>query len=257
MVYEGDHLNDSVFADNSPNKVGRPVRTLALDDFSFSSGLIPDVIKMDIEGAEYEALIGAQKLIEMHRPHLVLEQQVNDSRCFDFLVNLGYRVIDLATCREMISLAPSSGAPLLNLLYVHRERLSATPYRLPFELIEAGRIDLSQFEKNQQNGITSKAIQLQKGRYLVHADFAASGTSNSLMCGVKVNGAVVLRYHAYSKLLADTYRDWVIDLPADGDVSIYFEFMEGTADDTFRLKEIKLNKLKDVSAPLWSRLALD
>lgn len=58
-IYDGDHLNDSIYAEQSPTKVGRPVKTLALDDFCDATGFSPDVIKMDIEGAEYDALIGS------------------------------------------------------------------------------------------------------------------------------------------------------------------------------------------------------
>ena len=46
------------------------IQCVALDDVL--SDFIPTFIKMDIEGAEYEALLGARKIIEDHRPDLAI-----------------------------------------------------------------------------------------------------------------------------------------------------------------------------------------
>lgn len=256
-IYEGFHLNDSIFADNSPSKVGRSVKTVALDDFYDSTGLVPEVIKMDIEGAEYDALLGAKRLIGAHRPHLLLEQQGNDGRCFNFLANLGYRAVDLATYQEILSITESSPPALLNILYAHTDVLSSTPYKLPIKTADAGRIDLTQFAKNDLRGLTSKSIPMTAGRYLFDADFTASDTSNNLMCGVKFNGVVIFRYNAYSKLLAENYRKWVVDLPFDGEISIYFDFIDGTSDESFRLKEVRMRKLEGISTSTWAKIAVD
>lgn len=47
------------------------VDVVALDDF-ISSDFVPNFIKMDIEGAEMEALEGMVGLIQRHRPHLAI-----------------------------------------------------------------------------------------------------------------------------------------------------------------------------------------
>jgi hypothetical protein len=47
---------------------------IALDEFAYDSdGFIPDVIKMDIEGAELDALAGAQRLLSERKPGLIVE----------------------------------------------------------------------------------------------------------------------------------------------------------------------------------------
>lgn len=43
-----------------------------LDDFSLSRNLIPDVIKVDVEGAEYDVLMGAQNILLKHNPIIYL-----------------------------------------------------------------------------------------------------------------------------------------------------------------------------------------
>ena len=57
---EGGKLNDE----------GSVVQAIALDDVL--QGYAPTLIKMDIEGAEMEALNGARRLIEAHRPGLAV-----------------------------------------------------------------------------------------------------------------------------------------------------------------------------------------
>jgi FkbM family methyltransferase len=46
---------------------------LALDDFISAGGPIPHLIKLDIEGGEYAAVLGARRLLAGHHPHLVIE----------------------------------------------------------------------------------------------------------------------------------------------------------------------------------------
>lgn len=55
----------------------------------------PDVLKIDVEGAEMEALRGAESLIAAHHPVVLCE--VNETACSDvthFLRSRGYRLID-------------------------------------------------------------------------------------------------------------------------------------------------------------------
>lgn len=49
------------------------VEAITLDDFCGTRALQPDVVKMDIEGAEYDAVLGARKTIGLYRPKLLIE----------------------------------------------------------------------------------------------------------------------------------------------------------------------------------------
>jgi FkbM family methyltransferase len=49
------------------------VPALQLDDFVACGGPAPDVIKIDVEGAESEVLKGASRTLERHRPALIIE----------------------------------------------------------------------------------------------------------------------------------------------------------------------------------------
>jgi FkbM family methyltransferase len=63
-IASGSHLNDRVEVGGA---VGN-VPSLALDDFVAESGLRPAFIKMDIEGAEFEALRGMPERALVHEP---------------------------------------------------------------------------------------------------------------------------------------------------------------------------------------------
>lgn len=47
--------------------------TLALDDFVDSTGIAPDLVKIDVEGAEARVVAGLSKTLQRHRPTLFIE----------------------------------------------------------------------------------------------------------------------------------------------------------------------------------------
>ena len=87
------------------------VQMVALDTLLADGQLdSPDVIKLDVEGAEYEALRGGWKLLEAHRPLLFLDTHDRTAHHFTMalLDELGYRfeILDgksLQETRELIA----------------------------------------------------------------------------------------------------------------------------------------------------------
>jgi len=51
----------------------------------------PDIIKMDIEGAEYDALIGAKELLKRRKPVIFLATHSNELRakCIKLIAEFG------------------------------------------------------------------------------------------------------------------------------------------------------------------------
>jgi len=49
------------------------VRTVTLDDYIAQSNVVPDVIKIDVEGSEFLILNGARTLFREHKPVLIME----------------------------------------------------------------------------------------------------------------------------------------------------------------------------------------
>ncbi len=87
-------------AGNPPDRVGSlMVDTIIIDEFIQSNGLRkPDVIKIDVEGAELNALKGMSKVLQEKGPILIVEFddatavgcEKKLSACREFLENIGY-----------------------------------------------------------------------------------------------------------------------------------------------------------------------
>jgi FkbM family methyltransferase len=69
------------------------VRVRRLDDVVQSTGIIPDVLKIDVEGGEVNVLDGARESLTRHRPILFLSTHgpYMHSRCLTRLNALGYQ----------------------------------------------------------------------------------------------------------------------------------------------------------------------
>ncbi len=67
-----------------------------LDDAAFSSeGFVPDFMKIDIEGCEYDALKGARRILETRRPTLIVETHSLrlEEECLQHLRGFGYEPV--------------------------------------------------------------------------------------------------------------------------------------------------------------------
>lgn len=87
--------NGSMYKD--PGLKQHEVDAITLDDFCDKFVLQPDILKMDIEGAEYDALLGAKKTISRCRPQLLIElhhfdRNVGEDPVPGLLMEWGYQI---------------------------------------------------------------------------------------------------------------------------------------------------------------------
>jgi FkbM family methyltransferase len=70
------------------------VETISLDEFIKQGNPAPDIIKMDIEGAEFDALLGAKELLKNKKPVIFLATHSNELRvkCLKLLAEFSYSV---------------------------------------------------------------------------------------------------------------------------------------------------------------------
>ena len=87
-----DKNRKNAFADVEYNR--HQVATVRLDTFIAQSGLQPDFVKIDIEGAESLALQGSQKLLANSAPVLMVEVTNCQRKVFDLLHSHGYSLYD-------------------------------------------------------------------------------------------------------------------------------------------------------------------
>ena len=90
------HSGDASVYHGSGTKQFR-VPAIALDAFCDSAGIRPDILKMDVEGAEYDVLVGAERTISRYRPKLLIELHHFDGKLDahpvpGLLASWGYRI---------------------------------------------------------------------------------------------------------------------------------------------------------------------
>jgi len=75
------------------------IRTVRLDDYTHATGLRPNLIKIDVEGAELSVLKGALRTLKHCAPVLLIATHSPDLKtdCIRFLENHGYHVDELGS----------------------------------------------------------------------------------------------------------------------------------------------------------------
>lgn len=71
-------------------QIEETVMVTTLDRYCTTQGIVPDFIKIDVEGAELSVLRGAERTLEAHKPILMVEVTENVSEVLSFLDSLGY-----------------------------------------------------------------------------------------------------------------------------------------------------------------------
>jgi FkbM family methyltransferase len=256
--FEGPHhATDSLYSFSGATESAYKVKTVALDDFCEQSGLYPDVIKMDIEGAEYDALLGAERILDKVKPHLILELFPKIGMdCFNFLRAKGYVAID--SCNYATSQTPEefqTGSGARNIIFIHETKLAATPYAFPIKRTLAKKIERKEIISTAMRAM-SATVQLEPGRYSFCFDGQAQGKDNRMFAGIRQNGVILFYYISWSAHIINTHFEWMLDIVSSAPLSIAFEFQEGS-DETFSMNEINIYRFDDIHMPLWSRMAMD
>ena len=97
------HDNSNTYVRSSPYFKNQPtvqVPALSLDEYLQASlSPLPDFMKMDVEGAEYDALVGAGRLLSTKHPLLYLETHNLhnpgvDRLCLKYLADAGYGIVE-------------------------------------------------------------------------------------------------------------------------------------------------------------------
>lgn len=98
----------------------RSVPVVTLDHYAHCHPA-PTLVKIDIEGYEWEAILGARRVLEEHKPAVIVELTHNIGKINSFMSALGYTL-----CDERFG--PLVEGPLLvegvhrNVVYLHEER---------------------------------------------------------------------------------------------------------------------------------------
>jgi len=93
--FDGFYENRKLSADRNAELLTVSVPVIRLDDYLLSNAKFPNFIKIDVEGFEYNVILGAQRTIEKYRPNFMIEVQRDEcmsSKKVDSLVVEGFAV---------------------------------------------------------------------------------------------------------------------------------------------------------------------
>ena len=229
LYLHGSQNNDSLFP--ADFKAGGSfseeryvlVDTLAIDDYCEKWGIYPRLLKFDIEGAEFEALRGAQRLLHLYRPIVLIEDLQSNLDCFDLLTEYGYRCIDLVTLKPM-----SREARLVsreaNYLFVHERESLADIFNQT--LREWRVLSAEEFIPTNQAGLmVSHPLTVPRGsRFVVSWDFVESTVDDGvgLIVGLLDHkNDMVARYQANLGLLKQHYTKLPFESELDDQLRVF------------------------------------
>jgi FkbM family methyltransferase len=92
------HLSSDGESDNTTSML-TPVLSVSIDEIVATLHVTPNVIKIDVEGAEMEVLQGGRKILDQAHPIIFLSTHSVELRknCLEYLRGIGYTVIPLAS----------------------------------------------------------------------------------------------------------------------------------------------------------------
>jgi FkbM family methyltransferase len=151
------------------------VRAVQLDTYCASTGAEPDLVKIDVEGAERHVLDGFARYMEARRPHVIVEYGATASMANPVLESLeqrGYALIDLHEFARVRAADYAGRALFRNMLAIHTARLAATPYA-HLTSQHVATIDGTAFGPYGTDTARRAPVRLPAGRYV--ASYAMTG----------------------------------------------------------------------------------
>ena len=216
------------------------IKSISLDDFLASNKMIPDVVKMDIEGAEKHALRGFANNLELHKPHLVFEHATNDGD--DALVIIkshGYRTFCSNQYQEVHTSADFlKGSGIRNVVCIHESKIGSTGFANPLSLIEKTKFNLSDFEKISESVYSVKA-NLDAGRYIALLELSAPADA-TISYQIATERGVQGQYYEQYCRFEPSCRDLPFDLSEPQTVKINLETVESDFASTIQSCSIQI-----------------
>ena len=215
------------------------VKSISLDDFLASNKMIPDVVKMDIEGAEKHALRGFANNLELHKPHLIFEHATNDGDALVIIKSHGYRTFCSNQYQEVHTSADFlKGSGIRNVVCIHESKIGSTGFANPLSLIEKTKFELSDFEKVSESVYSVKA-NLDAGRYIALLELSAPADA-TISYQIATERGVQGQYYEQFCRFEPSCRDLPFDLSEPQTVKINLETVESDFASTIQSCSIQI-----------------
>lgn len=190
IYYGASNVADSIMG-NQARAPDAVVDSITLDYVCQRFSVMPSLVKMDIEGAEYLALLGARSIIENRIP-FILEVNPRQSDAAELLLAAGYRAIDLSTYREHTFDGSCKGS-LRNVLFTYGAMAEAIPDGS--RAVPVTGLPLEHLSVDASGLFCLSSDSLDPGRYFLRAnlkDASAIGGDETIGVSVWSGGQQVL-----------------------------------------------------------------
>ena len=235
-LYNGSGENDSLFPSNRLMSNSESVMSLKLDDLLISYGM-PSVIKLDIEGAEYQTLLGAKNLIDKslgsNRPKFILEASNEDSRALELLLQSNYLLQDLATGKIWENFDTKHPDPISNWIAIPSELKSKFGYMLePFDNPQI-------LQSRDEIGL--KINDMAQGRYQIKIDLTPTSGESIYLC-IRNGSRLISRYHGEAVWISRSYANRQFDFITGGELSVSVEDPNGLVVPATKISKITIRR---------------
>ena len=216
------------------------VKSISLDDFLARNKMIPDVVKMDIEGAEKHALRGFANNLDLHKPHLVFEHATNDSdEALVIIKSHGYRTFCSNQYQEVHTSADFlKGSAIRNVVCIHESKIGSTGFANPLSLVEKTKFELSDFERIS-GSVYSIKTNLDAGRYIALLELSAPADA-TISYQIATERGVQGQYYEQYCRFEPNCRDLPFDLSEPQTVKINLETVERDFASTIQTCSIQI-----------------
>ncbi|GGB48546.1 hypothetical protein GCM10011316_20860 [Roseibium aquae] len=208
----------SSLIERQADSVGVAVKTISIDDFCSEKQINPTAIKIDVEGAEYDVLVGAEKTLQEVQPVVVYED-IGNVRAkrdpIDILVRNGYRLYDAALYEHVDRSFYDERKGVANVLAIPPRLQKKYSYQKLHLCTKIGRA----------------TIKLWPGRYVLECDLASESTEIGWIKLTNITSGQVecvyetrvnwLKHHTSSSLVADVKEAalYEVSVGSDNDIS--------------------------------------
>jgi FkbM family methyltransferase len=111
----------NVYPESDVQPTLTPVTVIRLDDFVSAGAPPPDLIKVDVEGAELWVLEGAREILKTRRPIVLLELHrfawhhfgTTEEGFREFIASIGYQLLEIGDARHKMATIPDYGHGIL------------------------------------------------------------------------------------------------------------------------------------------------
>lgn len=208
---EASHLNALSDNDVPHSNTTVQVETICVDDYIAITGRRPDMLKIDVEGAEIDVIIGALGFIKKAFPPILFEEN-SSLKAAKYLAELGYRVINAHTLERMDCLLPSTNEQTLNLFAFHpssNELLKSFPEKRNV-LYSGSLMDVG--KSTAPHVFETRLFKSKAGNVLFKFNLNQDFGGADLCIEYLIDGVVVGRYGGPAKVISRDYSACMINI---------------------------------------------